>query len=70
MLGDGGGWGGGARSVFTRSFREKRELHYIFLVKKAIIVTPKHGTTTFFPHYNLSLGKLFKKVGPKSARKY
>ena len=40
---------GGTRSVFTRAFRAKRELHCIFLGKKAIIITSKHGTTSFFP---------------------
>ena len=40
---------GGTRSVFTRAFRAKRELHCIFLGKKAIIITSKHGTTIFFP---------------------
>ena len=40
---------GSARSVFTRAFRAKRELHCIFLEKKAIIITSKHGTTIFFP---------------------
>ena len=39
---------GGTRSVFTRAFRAKRELHCIFLGKKAIIITSKHGTTIFF----------------------
>ena len=29
-------------------FRAKRELHCIFLGKKAIIITSKHGTTIFF----------------------
>ena len=36
-------------SVFTRAFRAKRELHCIFLGKRAIVITFKHGTTTFFP---------------------
>ena len=44
---------GGTRSVFTRAFRAKRELHCIFLGKKAFFITSKHGTTIFFPHYNL-----------------
>ena len=52
------GFPGGNRSVFTRAFRAKRELHCIFLGKKAIIITSKHGTTIFFSHYNLFLGKL------------
>ena len=40
---------GGTRSVFTRAFWAKRDLHCIFLGKKAIIITSKHGTTIFFP---------------------
>ena len=43
------GYPGGNRSVFTRAFRVKRELHCIFLRKKAIIITSKHGKTIFFP---------------------
>ena len=38
----------GFRSVFMRAFRAKRELHCIFLGKKAIIITSNHGTTIFF----------------------
>ena len=45
----------GTRSVFTRAFRAKRELQCIFLGKKAIIITSKHGTTISFSHYNLFL---------------
>ena len=56
---------GGTRSVFTRAFRAKRELHCIFLGKKAIIITSKHGTTIFFSHYNLFLGKLKEKLARK-----
>ena len=48
---------GGTNSVFTLAFRPKRELHCIFLGKKVIIITSKHGTTIFFSHYNLFLGK-------------
>ena len=44
---------GGTRSVFTRAFRAKRELHYIFFGKKEIIIKSKNGTTIFFAHYNL-----------------
>ena len=43
------GYPGGTRSVFTHAFRVKRELHCIFLRKKAIIITSKHGKTIFFP---------------------
>ena len=56
----------GTRSVFTHAFRAKRELHYIFLGKKAIIITSKHGTTIFFSHYNLFLGKLKEKLARKA----
>ena len=51
---------GDTRSVFTSAFRAKRDLHCIFLGEKAIIITSKHGTTTFFSHDDLFLGKLGK----------
>ena len=57
---------GGTRSVFTRAFREKRERHCLFLGKKVIIITSKHATTIFFPHYNLLLGKLTEKLARKA----
>ena len=38
------GWPGGTQSVFTCAFLAKRELHCIFLGKKAIIITSKHST--------------------------
>ena len=63
------GYPGGNRSVFTRAFCAKRELHRIFLGNKAIIITSKHGTTIFFSHYNLFLGKLNEKLARK-ARAY
>ena len=43
------GMPGGTRSVFTRAFPAKIEIHCIFLGKKAIIITSKQGTTIFFP---------------------
>ena len=52
-------------SIYAR-FRAKRELQCIFLGKKAIIVTPKHGTTIFFSHYNLFLGKFNEKLARKA----
>ena len=55
----------GTRSVFTRAFREKRKLHSIFLGRKAIIMTSKHGTMIFFSHDNLFLGKLSEKLARK-----
>ena len=57
---------GGTRSVFNRAFRAKRELQCIFLGKRAIIITSKHGTTIFFSHYNLFLGKLKEKLARKA----
>ena len=57
---------GGNRSVFTRAFCAKRELHCIFFGKKAIIVTSKHGTTIFFSHYNPFIGKLKEKLARKA----
>ena len=57
---------GGTRSVFTRAFRAKRELHCIILEKKAIIIKSKHGTTIFFSHYNLFLGKLKEQLARKA----
>ena len=57
---------GGSRSVFTRTFQAKRELHCIFLKKKVIIITSKHGTTIFFSHDNLFLGKLKEKLAQKA----
>ena len=40
---------GGIRSEFTHALWAKGELQSIFLRKKAIIITSKHGTTIFFP---------------------
>ena len=60
------GWPGGARSVFTRAFRAKREHQCLFLGKKAIIIISKQGTTIFFSHYNLFLGKLKEKLARKA----
>ena len=57
---------GGTRSVFTRAFRANRVLQCIFLGKKAIIITSKHGTTMFFSHNNLFLGKLKEKLARKA----
>ena len=43
-------------SIYVRFWGKKRT-YCIFLGKKAIIITSKHGTTIFFSHYNLFLGK-------------
>ena len=60
------GYPGGTHSVFTCAFWEKRELHCIFLGKKAISITSKHGSMTFFSHYNLFLGKFKEKLARKA----
>ena len=49
---------GGTRSVSMPAFWTKTELHFIFLRKKAFIITSKHGTTIFFFYCNLFLVKL------------
>ena len=56
----------GTRSVFTCAFQAKKEFHCIFLGKKAIIISSKHGTMIFFPHYNLFLGKLKENLAQKA----
>ena len=53
---------GGTRSVFTCAFQAKRELQCIFLWKKVIVITSKHGTMIFFSHHYLFLGKLKEKL--------
>ena len=62
------GCSGGTRWLFTRPFGEKSELHCIFLEKKAIIITPKHGTTIFFFPIiiDLFLGKRKEKLARKA----
>ena len=57
---------GGSRSVFTRAFQAKRKLRCIYLKKKVIIITSKHGKTVFFSHNNLFLGKLKEKLARKA----
>ena len=52
-------------SIYVR-FQENRERHCIFLRKKAIIITSKHGTTIVFSHYNLFVGKLKEKLARKA----
>ena len=47
---------GGLLFSIDARFSGKRELQYIFFGKKAIIITPRHGTTIYFSHYNLFLG--------------
>ena len=57
---------GGTRSVFTRAFRAKREIHCIFLGEKAIVITSKHGTTIVFFPLQSFLGKLSEKLARKA----
>ena len=52
--------GGHLFSIYAR-FSGKRELQYIFLGKNVIIITPKHGTTIYFSHYNIFLGTIREK---------
>ena len=47
-------------------FLGKWELQWLFTGKKVIIITSKHGTTIFFSHYNLFLGKLKEKLARKA----
>ena len=56
---------GGFCSVLMCTFWAKRELNCIFLGKKVIIITSKHGTMTYFSHYNLFAGKLKEKLARK-----
>ena len=56
---------GGFCSVLMRTFWAKRERNCIFSRKKVIIITSKHGTTTYFSHYNLFLGKCKEKLAQK-----
>ena len=57
---------GGTRSVFTQAFGAKWELQWLFIGKKAIIITSKHGTTIFFSHYYLFLGERKEKLARKA----
>ena len=40
---------GGTRSVFTRAFRAKGELHCIFLGKRPLFLHPNTAQRSFFP---------------------
>ena len=52
--------------IYARFSGKKRTSLYIFLGKKAIVVTYKDGTRIFFSHYNLFLGKLKEKLARKA----
>ena len=59
---------GGTRSVLARVFLAKREFPCIFLWKKTIIITSKHGTKIFFFFFPLQsfLGKVKEKLARKA----
>ena len=52
-------------SIYAR-FSGERELQYIFFGKNVIIITPKHGTTIYFSHYNIFLRTLREKSACKA----
>ena len=57
---------GHSLSIYT-CFLAKREIHCTFLWKKMIIIIYiQHGTTIFFSHYYLFLGKLKEKLARKA----
>ena len=56
---------GRSLGIYAR-FSGKKRSSIIFLGKKAIIITSKHGTTIFFSYYNLFLGKLKEKLARKA----
>ena len=56
----------GTRSLFTRAFRAKRELQFIFSREKGdhYYIQTRHND--LFSHYNLFLGKLKEKLARKA----
>ena len=58
-------------SIYTNFSGKKRTSinYYIFLGKKAVIITSKRGTTIFFP-ITIFFWENLKRNGRKSARKY
>ena len=56
---------GHSLSIYARFSGKKRTSMYISW-EKAIIITSKHGTTIFFSHHNLFLGKLKEKLARKA----
>ena len=56
----------GALVQYLRALFGQRELQYIFFGKNVIIITPKHGTTIYFSHYNLFLRTLREKSACKA----
>ena len=58
---------GHSLSIYAHFSGKKRTSMYIlFLGKKAIVIISKDGTTIFFSHYNLFLGKLKEKLARKA----
>ena len=57
---------GHSLSIYTGVLSKMRMSMTIFISKKAIIITSKKGTTIFFSHYNLFLGKLKEKLVRKA----
>ena len=56
---------GHSLSIYTGFLGKMRTSMTIFIGKKVIIITSKKGTTIFFSHYNLFLGKLKEKLARK-----
>ena len=53
----------GALAQYLRAlFGQKENFSVYFSAKGRYIITSKHGTTIFFSHYNLFLGKLKEKL--------
>ena len=57
---------GHSLSIYTGFLGKMRTSTTMFIGKKAIIITSKKGTTIFFSHYNLFLGKLKEKLVRKA----
>ena len=57
---------GHSLSIYTGFLGKMRTSMTIFIGKKVIIITSKKGTTIFFSHYNLFLGKLKEKLVRKA----
>ena len=57
---------GHSLSIYTGFLGKMRTSMTIFIGKKVIIITSKKGTTIFFSHYNLFLGKLKEKLARKA----
>ena len=53
---------GHSLSIYTGFLGKMRTSTTMFIGKKAIIITSKKGSTIFFSHYNLFLGKLVRKA--------